>query len=620
MTSVSFKEVAMYFFEEEWSQLDSWQKELYSNVMRDIHTTLLSLGYTILHPDVLCRIRRNDEPYVSSQEEVRKGDSVPSSDMVFKIKCEEELCADEGNPTESSTKAVPGASFLSPDLIFRIKRDEDVCTDEENCKGGEEDKSELEIETHQTRQHFPSLQQSNFGYTILHPDVLCRIRRNDEPYISSQEEDRKGASVPSSDMVFKIKCEEELCADEGNPTLSSTKAVPGASVLSPDLIFRIKRDEDVCTDEENCKGGEEDKSELGFPSAMSDVLINKEGKSDGEQKTDQKHNHSHEDLTFEANHLVFNPKISIWPKQENEVPEVTSELLSAGCIDRNVMEIKTEIDLTLGCKLPPPRHLTETTSDTASEICQISEKYPGLHKEEHAGKGEESLLSIVLRRANAGNLQLPNYKHSSSYKNMDYSRGIPRIVEKETCYPPKQSFFQTPGSSDLLNSFHDPPASLQHCAPQIDKPFRCHLCDKRFKTLGILNIHLKTHSRVRPYQCSDCGKSFRDNWNLKVHQKIHTGETPYRCAICDKGFIQYATYMKHQRIHTGERPYSCGYCNKSFTNSSNLVRHYRTHTGEKPYICMECGKSFSYNTSLIQHRRSHKVEPAENATNGPSNK
>ncbi|XP_066462854.1 zinc finger protein 566-like isoform X2 [Eleutherodactylus coqui] len=465
MPSVRFKEVAVYFSEEEWSRLDAWQKERYSNVMRDIHTTLLSAGYT-----------------------------------------------------------------------------------------------------------------------ILHPDVLCRIRRDHEPYISSLEEDHKGLCFPST----------------------------SASVLTPDIIFRIKHDEDIFSDEADGQHGSI-KAELGFP---ADALLNEEGKSGGIQKEEQKDIHSNEDLTSEtseASQLVFNPKFSIWIKQVDEVSEVTSEVLPAACTDENVTEIKTEMDFTPDSN-KSLQELTETAPDrnTTLENYQIQEKNP---KEEHAGKEEESLLSIVLRRANAGSLYIPNYKYSSSCKDVDYSHGVPGMVQKETRYPPKLSFFQSPNSNALLSSFCAHTAPLQHCTHPVDKPFRCRICNKCFKTLGILNVHMKTHSGVRPYQCSECGKSFRDNWNLKVHQKIHTGETPYRCTICDKGFIQYATYMKHQRIHTGEKPYSCCYCDKSFTNSSNLVRHYRTHTGEKPYVCMECGKSFSYNTSLIQHKRIHKVEPAENGSN-----
>ncbi|CAJ0936299.1 unnamed protein product [Ranitomeya imitator] len=461
-TTVRFKEVAVYFSEEEWSQLDPWQKELYGNVMRDIHAALLSLGYTILHPDVLCRIRCDREPYVSSQKDDRKVN-------------------------------LPGASGLSPDILFRIKHDE---------KDGED------------------------------------------------------ASL---------------------------------------------------------------KSELEFPFEICDVPINEEEKNVQELKEDMKDLHSNEDFTPETNkasHLVFNPKLSIWIKEVDEVSEVALKVLKAKCKDRNVTEIKTEEAFTPDWKKsPPPQDMTKTKIN-APKSHQAPDENPMFHDDGQASKGEESLLSIVLRRANSGGLRAPNCKQSEICKDVNCSQSALAIVKKETFYPPKPPFLQTTSNNDPSRIRHVPPAPPPH---EIERPFRCRLCGKCFKTPAMLNVHMKTHSGIRPYQCNECGKSFRDNWNLKVHQKIHTGETPYRCCICDKGFVQYATYMKHQRIHTGEKPYSCCYCDKSFTNSSNLVRHYRTHTGEKPYACAECGKGFSHSTSLIQHKRLHKVVPTENGTNGPRN-
>ncbi|KAM4703184.1 uncharacterized protein WCC33_011782 [Rhinophrynus dorsalis] len=407
MTSVGFNEVAVYFSEEEWRHLESWQKELYSNVMREIHSTLISLGYTIAHPDVLCRIRKDQDPYISSTEEERKSTCFPST----------------------------STSVLSPDILCKIKYDEDA-----------------------------------------------RCTRKESPI------------------------------DNG-----STKC---GSVLSPDILFRIKLDEDAdCTNEEN-------------------PLDNSSTK---------------------------------YKENASEKPPM--------CI----------------------------------------QKSPTVNKSEPVPK-EESLLSIVLKRANAGSFYMPSYKYLNNYKSSEYSKGIPRTAGKESFYASNLPNFQTPNSNDILSSFQANPAGGLQKTHGMDKPYRCNVCEKHFKTVGILNVHMKTHTGVRPYQCNECGKSFRDNWNLKVHQKIHTGETPYKCGICDKGFIQYATYMKHQRIHTGEKPYVCCYCDKSFTNSSNLVRHHRTHTGEKPYICMECGKSFSYNTSLIQHKRVHRVEPVENTSKSSSKK
>ncbi|XP_069463734.1 uncharacterized protein [Ambystoma mexicanum] len=41
---VTFRDVAAYFSDDEWKLLHEWQKELYSNVMKEIHQAMVSLG------------------------------------------------------------------------------------------------------------------------------------------------------------------------------------------------------------------------------------------------------------------------------------------------------------------------------------------------------------------------------------------------------------------------------------------------------------------------------------------------------------------------------------------------------------------------------------------------
>ncbi|XP_068096698.1 zinc finger protein 664-like isoform X2 [Hyperolius riggenbachi] len=434
----------------------------------------------------------------------------------------------------------------------------------------------------------------SLGYTILHPNVLCRIRREHEPGISSSLEERKGATFLSPDIILRVKHNEEYSANEDNHTKSSE--LQGVGELP----------KCSCIKKEETK-----KREAAAPQIGQQKMHNVSVTRSDEIATEQEFFHSGEEqislASRGASQLFFNPTFSIWIKKEDEpfVEDAPSTALPTACPGENLQIVKQEEEFAIDkCKVSEIQDSTQLFSDkeNSQETHEIVEDAPFIKEAENATKGEESLLSIVLRRTDTG-----SYQYSSSCKGLEYTQALTRIAEKKTCYKPKQPLFLAPNKEVL--SVHVHTDSHQKIAQATNKPFQCNICEKYFKTLGILNVHIKTHSGVRPHQCTECGRGFRDNWNLKVHQKIHTGETAYKCSVCEKGFIQYATYMKHQRVHTGEKPYSCCYCNKRFTNSSNLLRHHRTHTGEKPYTCMECGKSFSYNTSLTQHKRVHIVPP-----------
>ena len=64
----------------------------------------------------------------------------------------------------------------------------------------------------------------------------------------------------------------------------------------------------------------------------------------------------------------------------------------------------------------------------------------------------------------------------------------------------------------------------------------------------------------KPFKCSVCDKTFRSSWDLNVHQRGHTGEKaekPFKCSICDKTFRSVYDLNVHQRGHTGEELFAC---------------------------------------------------------------
>ncbi|XP_060540244.1 zinc finger protein 43-like isoform X2 [Pantherophis guttatus] len=141
-----------------------------------------------------------------------------------------------------------------------------------------------------------------------------------------------------------------------------------------------------------------------------------------------------------------------------------------------------------------------------------------------------------------------------------------------------------------------------------EKPFKCMVCGRGFSQQSNLSSHKRIHTGEKPYKCMECGKTFTQSVQLTCHKTIHTGERPYKCKECGKSFSQPSSLTVHKRIHTGEKPYKCMECGKTFSYSGHLTSHKKIHTGEKPYKCIECGKTFSRNIQLTSHKRIHTGE------------
>ncbi|KAK7478359.1 hypothetical protein BaRGS_00030363 [Batillaria attramentaria] len=139
-----------------------------------------------------------------------------------------------------------------------------------------------------------------------------------------------------------------------------------------------------------------------------------------------------------------------------------------------------------------------------------------------------------------------------------------------------------------------------------DRPHKCEICSRGFKTYASLTNHVNTHTGTRPHKCKQCDAAFTTSGELVRHVRYrHTFEKPHKCPECDYASVELSKLKRHLRSHTGERPYQCPNCNYASPDTYKLKRHMRIHTGEKPYQCNICHARFTQSNSLKAHKLIH---------------
>lgn len=124
----------------------------------------------------------------------------------------------------------------------------------------------------------------------------------------------------------------------------------------------------------------------------------------------------------------------------------------------------------------------------------------------------------------------------------------------------------------------------------VKKTFQCELCSYTCPRRSNLDRHMKSHTDERPHKCHLCGRAFRTVTLLRNHLNTHTGNIQlYKSQRMTLSYSAEIASMCCFFISSGTRPHKCTDCDMAFVTSGELVRHRRyKHTHEKPFKCSMC--------------------------------
>ncbi|KAM4687451.1 uncharacterized protein O3C94_005980 [Discoglossus pictus] len=564
---LTFQDVAVYFSLEEWQYLETWQKEIYKEVMMDNYENLNSVGVQIPKPDILLKIEQGKDPW---EQDVEENDNE-----------EEELLTDYASVIEKQIE-----SELEPLHIQTEVQTCDVTTESKSSKRPPYcvkcgDQRDCHCKTRSKKKPYCCVDcgksYNKEFYVVLHQKSHLR----GEPYkcSSCEKSFRKPSHLRRHEKTHKVL--QHKCKTCDECFVSNAELLRHKKLHKVEKYYKCMKCEEIF---------------------MSDIEVKQHQKIHKrfyhclhcEKMFSNKNN-------FIAHHKEHLGKIVYVCEKCRKVYARKANFDKHICI--STQQMATPNDSQISRK----ETVQEKQNLLYSKSLQIVENQKVFAKQEVQNQIH---LSGHCEYSNGFREDIINASHlvsNQTAQNIEMIYPAEKTIVYNSTNPPASQIEDLLEKEKVLVNNKErlmviSKSKLGLKDKKVENNFECTKCRKCYRHRKSYMRHKKTHTTV--FVCHECGQKFRKLSDLFMHRPAHGRNKLYKCRDCEKGFSFKSLLALHQNTHCFKEPDQSFVYGNEPCQPLNLCL--KAPVAENPYKCSICELRFKEPSFLLIHQKTHK--------------